>query len=445
MWDSAEAQRQAQGLRQQLGAWVRPVLHELDEALDKRLVRTFFELLQVVVMHRHQRCGLLLSELGGFLLSPAQAPAGTKRISNLLRSSKWSAALIAAFLWRQAETALAEWEQAGQPVLAIWDESVLEKPESIALEGLCSVRSSRAARLRRIKPGFYTPPGGPPVFVPGMQWLSVALVSLHGLPALAAMRWWTSRGKGASERWPVLHDQLQQCRQAWGQRVIHIFDRGFASSPWLGPLLEAELRFVLRWKTKQHLVDGKGKRPAWHLTRGKRSLDKRLVRDARRHQDRLTGLVFVPVTHPDYPDVPLTLVVSRPGRGKLPWYLLTNLPVQTIDDAWQVVFAYARRWQIEMTYRFAKSDLAMESPRLWSWDNRLKLLMMVALVYAFLLSLLAPAFLSLRTWLLRHFCHRTGKRYRDATIPLSRLRSALSQLWLRHPGSVPIPLAQSSG
>lgn len=30
-----------------------------------------------------------------------------------------------------------------------------------------------------------------------------------------------------------------------------------------------------------------------------------------------------------------------------------------------MVFAYARRWQIEMAFRYTKSELALESPRLW--------------------------------------------------------------------------------
>jgi len=49
----------------------------------------------------------------------------------------------------------------GKTALVIWDESVIEKPESIALEGLGPVRSSKAARLKRIKPGYYNPPGDP--------------------------------------------------------------------------------------------------------------------------------------------------------------------------------------------------------------------------------------------------------------------------------------------
>ncbi len=52
------------------------------------------------------------------------------------------------------------------------------------------MRSSKAARLVRIKKGYYTPPRGP-IFVPGLHWLAVILVSLdqrHDPPELASMR-----------------------------------------------------------------------------------------------------------------------------------------------------------------------------------------------------------------------------------------------------------------
>ena len=130
----------------------------LDAELDRQLVQTFLALVLGVVMHRHRNQGLLLSELGGILLEPEHAPAGTKRISNLLHSTKWSAQLIEDFLWEQADRRVAELAGEGKPILIIWDESVIEKSESIKLEGLCSVRSSKARRLKRIKPGFYNPP-----------------------------------------------------------------------------------------------------------------------------------------------------------------------------------------------------------------------------------------------------------------------------------------------
>ena len=69
---------------------------------------------------------------------------------------------------------------------------------------------------------------------------------------------------------------------------------------------------------------------------------------------------FLPVVHPDCSQ-PLWSVLSRPGQGHTPWYLLTNQPIHSTDDAWHIVFAYARRWQIELTYRFSKCELAMEA------------------------------------------------------------------------------------
>jgi hypothetical protein len=43
---------------------------------------------------------------------------------------------------------------------------------------------------------------------------------------------------------------------------------------------------------------------------------------------------------------------------------------------------------------------------------------------------LDPDLEALRQWLLRFCCHRTGKRHREVSMPLYRLRSALSRLWL---------------
>ena len=163
-------------------------------------------------------------------------------------------------------------------------------------------------------------------------------------------------------------------------------------------------------------------------------MDHRLLWDVHRREYRKTGIVFAPVRHPQVEEQ-LWLVVSRPGKGRRPWYLLTNEPIAATDDARPIALAYARRWQVEMCYRACKTDLAMESPRLWFWENRLKLLLMVSLVYAFLLSLLAPDSRALVQDLLRSWRHRTGKGYRGLAVPFSRLRAALSSLWLAYPPS----------
>jgi hypothetical protein len=256
-------------------------------------------------------------------------------------------------------------------------------------EGLCPVRSSKAARLKRIKPGFFNPPGGRPICVPGFHWLQVIVIGMKGAPCPAHLRWWTSRGERASDRRSEEKQVLQRVAQAWQERVVHVFDQGFAGGPWVLALLGYPgLRFVLRWKKGYKLVglDDQA-RLAWQLLRGKRSMDHKEIWDARRHCTRQVGIVFTPVRLPDQP-TPLWLVASRPGPGHKPWYLLTNLPVTIAEEAWHIVFIYARRWQVEMTLRFEKCELGFESPRLHKWEPRFKFLLIAALVHAFLLRLL---------------------------------------------------------
>src|SRR5439155_16588608 len=85
------------GLGEALARFLFPLLVELDTLLDKRLVRTFLATIQVIITFRDRANGLLLSELGGYLERPDKAPAGTKRLSNLLHSCKWTAKLLACF------------------------------------------------------------------------------------------------------------------------------------------------------------------------------------------------------------------------------------------------------------------------------------------------------------------------------------------------------------
>src|SRR5438045_8717943 len=97
-----EAAQMAQGLGAQLAHFLFPLLVQLDVQLDKRLVRTFLQTIEVIITIRSRAHGLLLSELGGYLDTPDKAPAGTKRLSNLLHSPKWGDWLIEQFLRQRA-------------------------------------------------------------------------------------------------------------------------------------------------------------------------------------------------------------------------------------------------------------------------------------------------------------------------------------------------------
>jgi Transposase DDE domain len=436
---SVQASREVSGvLAHQCYEFLRPLLRDLNRRLDRRLVQTLLDLILVIVIHRHRNQGLVLSELGEHLLGAAHTPAGVKRVANLLHSARWSGALVDNFLWAQADHHVQELQGTEQMAYVLWDESVLEKPESLKAERLCAVRSSKAARLKRIKPGYFNPPGGRPICVPGFHWLQIVVVGLRGRLTLAHLHFWTTRGDAAC---PRLHEEialLQTLAVRWGRQVVHVWDRGFAGEPWISAALAHHARFIIRWKKGNKLVDAQGMlKKAWEISRGKRSVDHRLIYDCRRRCNRKTGIVFLPVQLPHTPE-PLWLVVSRPGQGRLPWYLLTTEPITTPDDAWRSVLAYNRRWQIEMSIRFDKSELAMESPRLRDWSARWKLLLLAALAQAFLLMFLAPLFEAVRQWLLSVWCHRTGQRSRTTATPLYRLRLALSNLWLAfRPQSLP--------
>ena len=175
--NSGMSRRKAQEINERLESFAEVLLGWLDEQIDKRLVRTFMMTVQAIITFRHNMNGLLLSELGGYLLPPAQAPAGTKRLSNLLRSPKWKAQLVERFLWQRAEEHRMQLEEQGEAVWVAWDESTWEKPESQALEGLTTIRSEKAARLHRRRPKVGSnPPQARRTVVPGVEWVALVVM-----------------------------------------------------------------------------------------------------------------------------------------------------------------------------------------------------------------------------------------------------------------------------
>ena len=125
----------------------------------------------------------------------------------------------------------------------------------------------------------------------------------------------------------------------------------------------------------------------------------------------------------------LSLVVCR-SAGRLPWYLLTNEALTNEEETWRVVFAYVRSFQIEQTWRYDKSELAFQSPRLWHWAQREKLLLMARLSYAFLLTRLAPRYALLRLWLLRSALSRLRQQHPPNFVLLARQPGAQTSIGL---------------
>lgn len=422
----------SQEFAQLLESFLTPLLLVLDRVLDKRLVRTLVQCCVAIIRFRNHKQGLLLSELGSYLDGYAglsrTATAGTKRVGNLLRSLKWSALHIDRFLLEEANTEVQRLKAEGKRILCLFDGSVIEKPESRTLEATAPVLSSKAKRLNRSRKGLlFNQPAFRPVRVMGMEWTGTIITGLAGIPRLAVMGWWTTKGDYATKLREKEEEVLRVLVRRWGPLLTFVFDRGYASGPWLQVLERFGVRFIIRW-IKKHLFydqDGREKK-LWEIGRGKKYGAHQLIRESRSGLKLTCDLWWTALRHPKYSQ-PLYLVKAR-LRGSV-CYLITNERVQTEEVAWDIFFSYQRRWQIETSFRYGKAELAMESPRLWSLDNRLKLLGIVLLVYAFLLFLLAEEHQQRLQALLRLKCHRTGKRSQAALVPLYRLRWALSRLW----------------
>lgn len=424
--NSPLAQKGALFLLKKSDQYLKDLLVTLDSKIDSRLVGTFFNLFMVIQTFRNRPMGLVLSELGAYICGPSHAPAGTKRISNLLRSKKWTSKIVDNFLFNRTKKRVNEIQEKGKKVLFIWDDSRIEKPESWLVEGLCSVWSSKAKRLTKIKRGFYFPPIRQ-IFVPGIKWTGIIVSAIGEVPSLCQMSWWTTRGKFKDWGSNIMYRMLKKCKTNFDSMAVHVLDRGYASEKIIGWMLDFEQHFILRWKKNHNLIHENGKIKKTHLVaRSYKGISSKLVGDKERKKMKRITIAFAPVCHPEYPDNQLFMIIIRDKNNhNAPIYILTSLEINTVKDAWEICFSYIHRWNIEQTFRFLKSELAMESPRLWSFENRLKLMAIVALVYDFLISLI-------RNWsswvqpFFRNWCHRTGNRYRNASIPIYRLRAAVS-------------------
>ena len=427
-----EGQELSQEVAQKLEEFLFPLVIALDKILDKRLVRTLVCCCVAILRFRNNMQGLLLSELGsyfnGYQGISVSATAGTKRISNLLRSLKWSILHIDQFLMDEADKKVQHLKAEGKRILAPWDTSVIEKPESEKLEGLSPVVSSKAKRRNRSKRGLvFNFPPRKTITVVGMQWTGILITGVEGTVRVAMMHWWTTKGDYATNLRKKEEEMLRVCMKRWGDLVLYVFDRGYGTGPWLEVLEALRVRFVIRWKQGLVFIDALGKeKKLWQIGFGKRYLAHKMIRNNETGLKMQCDLWWTPLRHASFGSQ-LYLVKAR-VKGQI-WYLITNDRVRTEEDAWDVFFAYRRRWQIEMSFRYGKSELAMESPQVRFLENLLKLLGIVTLVYAFLLHLLLEDTRFLVESILRLKCHRTGKWQKEVIAPLYRLRWAISRLW----------------
>jgi Transposase DDE domain len=431
-YDTVDREQQAiqkafPGLAQQLESYVEPLLIWLDAYLDKRLVRTFLYAIAAILQFRGNQQALQLSELGAYLPCRGREPAKTKKLQRLLSSSHWGKAVLDGFLWMKAEEKWRKMKEAGESIFCIWDGSEIEKPESEKAEGTCGVVSSRAKRLRKQRKGIFNQRGGKPITVTGMEWTGIILVGRDAIPTLMNMVWWSRKGDRATKQREVEKGLLRKISCSCMRSVIHVFDRGYASGPWLEYLGAFRAQFVIRWKKGHHFFDENGQELALSTLIGRtRSTWHKELWSFQKRCLLKTGVLVKRVRHASYAGWLYVVVVRQKGE---PWYLVTNIAVETEKEAWDIVFAYRARWKIETVFHYGKSERCLETVNLHEQGKREKMLLMVMVVYMFLLWLMHENQKDLVRWLLQQYCHRTGKKQNELTFPIYRVRWAISRYW----------------
>jgi hypothetical protein len=212
------AAEESQLWAQQLETYLRPYSQRLDAYLDRRVVGNLTATIASVVQTRSE---LTLSQLGSAICGPEHTEAGTQRLQRALHHQGWKAEVIEELLWDQAEQSRKQMDQRGEIPLCMWDSSVLEKPESVAVEGVGAVRSSRVRRLARSRPEVFNRPGLP-VRVRGFEWESLLLLGKSGVPQVVAMRWWTRERQVSGQQRKHQEELLAQAARRWGRQVRHV-------------------------------------------------------------------------------------------------------------------------------------------------------------------------------------------------------------------------------
>jgi len=241
------------------------------------------------------------------------------------------------------------------------------------------------------------------------------------------MTWWTSRGKHKEHGTNIIYRILRAIHTQIGSMALHVFDRGYANANMLEWLMKFEQDFLIRWVSNHQFLNEAGElKKIYNIARSHRGRFSKQVKDKERKKLKTVTIAWAAVRHPEFPDNQLYLVIIRDKNySNSPIYLITSVPILEAKTAWEMCFSYIHRWEIEQSFRCCKSELGMESPRLWFFDRTKKLLAIVSLVYDFLLRMLC----NWKPWtkqLLTNWGHRTGNRYRKVAIPIYRLRTAIS-------------------
>ena len=202
---------------------------------------------------------------------------------------------------------------------------------------------------------------------------------------------------------PVIIDAVRKVFNLTNKRGVLVVDRGGDARALLDDWLDNAYRFVVRLRGDRNLMrfyaafggpadtleafrHGQWVPVEARLLAEQTPTPYRAWRTVKRHGKvilRFSQVGWVRVRLPGRKET-LTMVIARtPGRD-VPFMLLTNLPVESADDARRVLRYYARRWECEEGIRFLKSEVSLERIRTFNWTAICRLVLLAVLVMLYL-------------------------------------------------------------
>ncbi len=206
---------------------------------------------------------------------------------------------------------------------------------------------------------------------------------------------------------PVIIDAVRKVFDLTDGRGVLVIDRGGDARTLLSDWLDHDYRFVVRLRGDRNLMrfysafggfaetvetfrHGQWVPVQARLLAEQTPTPHRAWRTVKRHGKvilRFSQVGWVKVRLPGRDEV-LTMVVARVPGHDVPFMLLTNLPVQSADDARRVLRYYGRRWECEEGIRFLKSEVNLEQIRTFNWTAICRLVLLAVLVMIYLTWLL---------------------------------------------------------
>ncbi len=243
----------------------------------------------------------------------------------------------------------------GARTLLVLDISDIAKPDAQKMQYLARVRDGSTGD---IVDGYWL-----------CQVIAVENESAAIVPLYSAL--YSQRAPDFQSENEEIKTAFREVSAACGGRGVWIVDRGGDRGELYAPLLDAGQSFIIRNTGNRHVFAGRRKVETATLADSCPMMyATHIVREEKgKEVCRRLDYGFRPVRLPEYPEVPLWLVVVR-GLGEQPMMMLTNLPLRKNRKVlWWVVSAYLTRWRIEEAIRFIKQSYDLEDIRVLSYQR----------------------------------------------------------------------------